>query len=166
MLRSTLLATFLIALPAVAQTLNFDFAALAAKATSKTEMNLDGPTLQAAMAAVPAEARGKVDIKALSIHAYEYAKAGDYPTSGLEALRKQAASDSRWSRILSAQEDGESTDIFVMNQDGKVAGFLLIAAEAKEVTVIQAAGSLDLAQLKEVVDSTIHFDLAKLAEAK
>lgn len=163
-LHTALLAALCLALPAAAQTLNMDFAAIAEKAASKTEINLEGPAMQAALGAFGG-ALGKLpEVKAASIHPYEFAKAGEYPTSGFDALRKQVAADSRWTRVLSAHEKDESTDINVMNQDGKLVGFLLIAVEPKEVTVIHGAGSVELAQLREVVSSTIGFDLEELAK--
>jgi hypothetical protein len=161
-LQTALLATLCLAVPAAAQTLAMDFAAIAEKAASKTEINLDGPAMQAALG-VFGGALGKLpEVKAVSIHTYEFAKPGEYPTSGLDALRKQVAADPRWSRLLSAHEKDESTDIYVMNQDGTLVGFLLIALEPKEVTVIHGAGSVELAQLREVVSSTIGFDLAEV----
>ena len=45
------------------------------------------------------------------------------------------------------------------SQDGKPQAFLLIAAEPKELTVVHVVGSIDLASLREVVNSTIHYDL-------
>lgn len=162
MLRFVLLASFALAVPLAAQTLQFDFDALGAKATSKTDVNLDGEVLEAARASLPAPMRG---VQAVSIHAYEYAKAGDYPAGVLDALRKQVAAQAGWSRLLGAKDDGESVDIFVRSENGKIAGFLLIAAEAKEVAVIQASGAVELANLQEVVQSAIQFDLAALAGA-
>ena len=44
-------------------------------------------------------------------------------------------------------------------QDGKPGGFLLIAAEEKELSVVYVVGSIDLASLQEVVKSTIQYDL-------
>jgi len=51
----------------------------------------------------------------------------------------------------------------MLNQSGQTAGFLLIAAEEKELTVVHVIGSIDLASLKEVVDSTIQYDLKSAA---
>ena len=47
----------------------------------------------------------------------------------------------------------------MLSQDGKPGGFLLISAEPKELTVVHVVGSIDLASLQEVVNSTIHYDL-------
>jgi len=48
----------------------------------------------------------------------------------------------------------------MQSQGGKTTGFLLIAAEEKELTVLHVAGSIDLASLQEVVKSTIAYDLS------
>ena len=164
MFRTLLLAAFCIGVPMAAQTLKMDFAALAAKATSKTELNLDGAVLDEARKAMPAGSK-LAGVTGVSIHTFAYAKAGDYPTDGLDALRKQVAADSHWSKLLSSHEEKESADIYVQIQNGKLAGLLLIAVEPKEVTVIQASGSVELAQMQEVVKSAIQFDMAALAAA-
>lgn len=161
MFRSLLVAV-LIAVPLSAQGLNLDFAALAAKATSKTELNLDGAVLEEARKALP-EGGKFAGVTGVSIHTFKYAKAGQYPTDGLDALRKQVAADSRWSKLLSSHEEKESADIYVQFQDGRLAGLLLISVEPTEVAVIQATGSVELAQMQEVVKSAIQFDLASLA---
>ena len=72
-------------------------------------------------------------VKSMSIHAYEYAKEGDYPMSEVEAIVKRVESDGSWKRVLNAREEKERVDIFLKTAGGKVEGFLLVAAEAKEV---------------------------------
>jgi hypothetical protein len=42
---------------------------------------------------------------------------------------------------------------------------LLIAAEEKELTVVHISGSVQLAQLEDLVNSTIHYDLAAAGAA-
>ena len=81
---------------------------------------------------------------------------GQYSDTDLDAVRKQV---SNWSRILNVKEEHENVEIYMLSQDGKPAGFLLIAAEPKELTVVNVTGTIDLASLKEVVNSTIHYDL-------
>jgi hypothetical protein len=156
-----LLTTFCLTVPMVAQSLQFDFSGLAAKASSRTEGNLDGAVLEEARKALP-EADKFSGVTGVSIHAYEYAKAGDYEPAVLDALRRQVAGDARWSKLLSSHEEKESADIYVMLQSGNLTGLLLIATEPKQVTVIQATGSVEMAQLQEVVKSAIQFDLAAL----
>jgi hypothetical protein len=160
-----LLAGF-ISIPANAQKLdlNLNFDALAKNATEKTELNLQGPLLelfrQKVAEKLPADKEHQTlfaSIDQVSVHSYEYAKPGDYADSDLDPLRKQMAGAAGWSRFLDVKEKGESTQIYVLMQGDKPAGFLLISAEPKELTVIHVAGSIQLAQLNELVDSTIKF---------
>jgi hypothetical protein len=51
----------------------------------------------------------------------------------------------------------------MLSQNGKTAGFLLISAEPKELTVVHIVGSIDLASLQAVVKSTISYDLKSAA---
>ncbi|MCU1334903.1 MAG: hypothetical protein JWO19_484 [Bryobacterales bacterium] len=48
----------------------------------------------------------------------------------------------------------------MQSQGGKTTGFLPIAAEEKELTVVHVAGTTDVASLQEVVKSTIAYDLS------
>ena len=156
-----LLAAF-VSVPARAQKLNLNFDAIAQKATEKTELSLEGPMLDTLRQKL-GKAGDKdqqtlfASIDQISVHNYEFAKPGEYADSDLDPLRKQMAGAAGWSRILNVKEKDEDTQIYVLMRDGKPAGFLLIAAEAKELTVIHVVGSIQLAQLHELINSTIHF---------
>lgn len=158
MIRLATLA-WVVAVGATAQTM--DFSALAAKAKSKTEVSLDGAVLDAARKAMP-QGEKLAGVRAMRVHAYEYAKEGDYPMAAVDAIVKQVESDGSWKRIVNAREEKERVDIFLKMAAGKVEGLVLVAAEAKEVAVIQAEGSVELAAMKEVVASAIEFDMAAL----
>ena len=71
---------------------------------------------------------------------------------------------SGWSRIVNVKEKNESAEVFVWNQGGKVGGCLILAGEAKELSVVYILGTLTVAQMKELVDSHIAYNLAALAE--
>ena len=149
-----------------AQTLDLNFDKLSAKAKEKAEVTLDGSLLTQALQKAPDKVKGSVaNVSRLLIRHYEFEKSGEYSDADLDAVRKQVSGASGWSRILGSKEDKESVDIYVLNQGGKPGGFLLIAAEEKELTVVHVVGSIDLASLKEVVNSTIHYDL-KSAEGQ
>ena len=160
------IATLGIALliPAGAQTLDINLDALSAKAKEKAEITLEGDMLTKALEAVPDKARASVgNIKRLLVRHYEFAQAGQYSDADIDAIRKQVSGAAGWARVISTKEDHESVDIYMLNQSGQTAGFLLIAAEEKELTVVHVIGSIDLASLKEVVDSTIQYDLKSAA---
>ena len=142
---------------ASAQTLDFNFDKLAAKAKDKAEITLEGPLLVQALQMAPDKVKGAVaNVTRVVVRHYEFDQTGQYSDADLDAVRKLV---SGWPRIISVKEEKENVEIYMQSQDGKPAGFLLIAAEPKELTVVQVAGSIDLASLKEVVNSTIHYDL-------
>jgi hypothetical protein len=150
-----LIATF--GLVAFAQTIDFNLDAVAAKAKEKAEVTLDGSLLAQALQKSPGKAKGVLEgVSRVVVRHYEFESAGQYSDADLEAIRKQVAS---WSRVLNVKEDGENTEIYMLSQNGKPAGFLLIAAEPKELTVVHIVGSIDLSNLQAVVKSTIHYDL-------
>lgn len=153
--------------PAKSQKLNLDLDAIAKNAKEKTELSLDGHMLdllrQKVLTAGDQEKQALfAAVDQLAVYSYEFEKPGEYADSDLDPLRKQVESSAQWSRVLNVKEKNEDTRIYVSMQGGKQTGFLLINAEAKEVNVILVSGSIQLAQLKELVDSTIAYkDLAK-----
>src|ERR1022692_3150205 len=156
-----------------AQKLELKLDWLAAKASEKAEVDLDGSILKLALSQVPLkkDKDGKLPINDLlsgvqEVHVrnYEFEKAGSYSDTDLEPLRKQVSEGSGWSRIVNVKEKDESTEVFVQTQGGKVTSCLVLAAEAKELSVVYIMGTLTLAQMKELVDSHIAYNLAALAD--
>jgi len=150
-----LIVTF--ALTASAQTIDINLDAVAAKAKEKAEITLEGSMLTQALQMASEKLKGSAaNLSRILLRHYEFEKSGEYADTDLDAIRKQVSS---WSRILNVKEEHESTEIYMLTKDGKPGGFLLISAEPKELTVIHVVGSIDLASLREVVNSTIHYDL-------
>jgi hypothetical protein len=167
-MKTLLTVTFGVALliPAGAQTIDINLDKLAAKAKEKAEITLDGSMLTEALKRAPEKVKGSVsNVSRFTLRHYEFEKPGEYSDADIEGIRKQASSSSGWAHIISTKEEHESVDIYMLNQGGKPGGFLLIAAEEKELTVVHVVGSIDLASLKEVVNSTIQYDL-KAAEGQ
>ena len=142
---------------ASAQTFDFNLDALSAKAKEKAEITLEGSLLVQVLQMAPKNVQDAVaNVRRVDVRHYEFANAGQYSDTDLDAVRKSVSS---WPRILNVKEEHQTVEIYMLSQDGKPAGFLLIAAEPKELTVLHVVGSIDLASLKEVVNSTIHYDL-------
>ncbi len=144
-------------LPLGAQNITINLDNVADKAKEKTEVTIEGPLLEQALKSLPDGI--KASVNRVLIREYEFEEAGQYSEADIEAIRKQVGPGTGWSRVLSSKEDGELTEIYMLSQNGKTAGFLLISAEKKELTVIHIGGSINLASLQEVVNSTIHYDL-------
>lgn len=146
---------------ASAQTFDFNLDALSAKAKEKAEITLEGSLLVQVLQMAPKNVQDAVaNVRRVDVRHYEFANAGQYSDTDLDAVRKSVSS---WPRILNVKEEHQTVEIYMLSQDGKPAGFLLIAAEPKELTVLHVVGSIDLANLREVVNSTIHYDLKNAA---
>jgi hypothetical protein len=156
---------------ASAQKLELKFDALAAKASEKSEVDLDGSILKTVLSQVPSkkDKDGKSPmadllggVQEIHLRNYEFDKAGSYSDTDLEPLRKQVSEGNGWSRIVNVKEKDESAEVFVQTQGGKVTGCLVLAAEAKELSVVYLLGTLTVAQMKELVDSNVVYNLAAL----
>lgn len=167
----TLLAGMMLAPLASAQKLELKFDAIAAKASEKAEVDLDGALLKLALqhGLAKKDKEGKSPagellsgVQEIHVRNYEFEKEGSYSDKDLEPLRKQVSESSGWSRIVNVKEKSESTEVFVFSQGGKVGSCLILSAEAKELTVVYIMGTLTLAQMKELVNSNIAYNLAGL----
>jgi hypothetical protein len=179
-LAAVVFAAFLVAPYAVGQKLELKLDAIAARASAKSEVDLDGPLLQmalgkASVAVKEAEAakEGKdgkksnlpalaAGIKGVYVRNYTFDKPGVYSDAELESLRRQVDGSSGWSRIVNIKEKNESTEIYLMSQGDQVSGCFVLVAEPKELTVVNLVGAMNLANLKELVNSNIHYDLSTL----
>ena len=146
--------------PAWAQRIEINLDRLAEKAKEKQEINIDGDMIQkfAGQMKLPVDS-----VKRLLVRHYEFEKPGAFTDADLAEVRKQA-SGSVWSKIVNVKEPNESVEIYALTQSGQMAGFLLIVAEARELTVVHLEGSIQLAQLQELVQSSIKFDTKSLEQ--
>jgi hypothetical protein len=150
--------------PAWGQKLELQFDKLAAKARQKTEVDLDRSAIGLFLKNSGAKGLDSVlsGVTGVAVRNYEFDQAGAYSDTDLELLRKQVAGAAGWSRIINVKEDRESTEIYMFSQGDTPGGFLIISAEPKELTVVHVQGTIQLAQLQELVQSSIKFDLKNL----
>jgi len=170
---------------AAGQTLELKLDDVAAKAKEKNEIDLDGPALKMALSGLSqASAKGGKTAKdgkesketpleskipallsaltAVHVRNYAFEKPGAYAESDLDAIRKQVGDGSGWMRVVRVKDKGESTEVYLLNHGDEIAGVLLMVAEPKELTVVNVTGAVTMAQMKEVVNSNIKFDLSAL----
>jgi hypothetical protein len=132
--------------------LQFDWDKLAAKATEKVDVNLEGPMLNMAskfLGDKGDEAKAKQVIQGLSavyVKSFEFDKEGQYSESDVKALRSQLRSP-EWSSIIDIQDKTESLTVHMKTDGKKAQGIVVIAAEPKELTVVQIIGSVDPSML-------------------
>ena len=62
---------------------------------------------------------------------------------------------------LNVKEKEENVEVFVFSQGDKISSCLILAAEARELSVVYIMGTLTVAQMKDLVDSDIAYNLAR-----
>jgi hypothetical protein len=140
-------------LPALAagQKLELNLDSLAAKASKKTVVDLDGSVLGLAEqkelgVQIPATAE-------VHVRTYEFSKPGGYSDQDLEPLRNQLGAGSGWSRIFNVKEKQESRELYSQSRSDKLGGFLIVVCEAAEVSIVHLVGTLTPEQVKDLAVS-------------
>jgi Domain of unknown function (DUF4252) len=130
---------------------------LAKKASQVADVNLEGPMLKlAAETMASKEPKGKAaavpgmlqQLKGIYVRAFEFSKPGEYSKADLESLLKQVESGG-WKPVVNAKEEksGESAHIYIMEEGGEAVGLVIVAAEPKELAVVNLVGPINFSQL-------------------
>lgn len=131
---------------------------LSAKAKETVEVTMDGPMLKWASKFLSAEdheekkaAELVKNLKGIYVRSYEFSDEGAYSAAEVEALRSNFRSP-EWSRVVGvrSEHDGENVDVFFRLENGEMAGIVIIAAEPKELTVVNIVGPLQVDQLADL----------------
>ena len=124
---------------------------LAAKASEKTEINMDEAMLKSATGLLndneQAEALAKKtskDLRALFLRSYGFDAKGAFTQDDLRPLLDQLKGPA-WKLFLKNEEGDEMTQIWMHYTNGAGDGMLLISSEEDELTVINAVGTVNLA---------------------
>jgi len=136
--------------------LQFDWDKLAAKASEKTDVNLDGNTLQMASkflsgnAGDSAKFKQIVDgLKGVYVKSFEFDNEGAYSEADVRALRSQLRAP-EWVNIVDVKEKHESSAIYLQTDGKQARGLVIISAEPKELTVVEIVGAIDPSMLSEL----------------
>ncbi len=133
---------------------------LADKAAETVDVTLDGPMLALASKFLskersPDEAKVKdliKNLKGIYVKSFEFDKEGEYSEADVDAIRAQLRAPA-WSRIVGvrSKRDGETAEVYLRTEgDSKILGMAVIAAEPKELTVVNIVGPIDLDKLSEL----------------
>jgi len=130
---------------------------LADKAAEVVDVTLDKPMLDLASKFLRdeddnAEARELIkDMKGIYVKSFEFDKEGEYSDADIEPILAQLKGPG-WSRLVDvrSKHDRETDEVYIMQQDGKVTGLAVIAAEPKELTIVNIVGPIDLEKLSKL----------------
>lgn len=124
---------------------------LAAKAVETVDVTLDGSMLQLAGKFLSdkdpeeAEARRLISgLRGIYVRSFEFEKPGEYSPADVEAVRTQLKAP-LWSRIVGvrSKRDGENAEVFLKNENNKVTGLAVIAADPKSLTIVNIVGDIN-----------------------
>jgi hypothetical protein len=160
---------FVCLLPVMAQDIKIppSLEKLADKASEVVDVTLDASLLQLAARFLPSNdpdtARVKKligGLKGIYVRSFEFDKAGEYQLSDIEAIRSQVRAPG-WSRIVGVRKlkSGENSEVYVKTDGGGINGLIIIAAEAKELTIVNISGPIRPEDLQELGG---HFGIPKL----
>ena len=131
---------------------------LSARAKETVEVTMDGPMLRWASKFLSAEdpdeekaAKLVANLKGIYVRSYEFDKDGAYSAADVEALRSQFHSPG-WSRVVGvrSERNGDNVDVFFKLENDKMAGIVIISAEARELTFVNIVGPLEVDQLADL----------------
>ncbi len=133
---------------------------LSSKASEVDDVNLEGPMLKLAAEQVRKKASTVKSekkemaanllsrLKGIYVKNFEFNKPGEYTKADLDSVMNQLQGG-RWKSMVHVEEknSGETTGIYVMEEGGEIVGMAIIAAEPKELTVVNLVGPIDFSQL-------------------
>jgi hypothetical protein len=129
---------------------------LSEKAVEVNDVTLDGPMLQLAVSSLKsshderaAKAKDAIQgIKGIYVKNFAFEKPNEYSPADVEAIRAQLARPG-WSRIVESRDNrhSEHDEIYVFKEGDKIGGMAILVAEAKELTVVNIVGFIDMDKL-------------------
>jgi len=132
---------------------------LASKAKESADITLDSNLLQMAGGFLASAGKDSKDadslktllsgLKAITVRSFKFGEPGQYRMEDLEPIRAQLRTPG-WNRIISSQSKEETSEIYTRMDQGKVVGFVIIAAQPKELTVVAIEGTIDLNDLSKL----------------
>jgi hypothetical protein len=145
-------------MPAFSQALKLDsLDKLAALAANTVKVSLEGSTLKLAAGFLssddPDQAKVKDLVKGLKgiyVRSYEFSSAQQYSAADVDAIRSQLRG-ANWKSIVEVHsKNDDNADIYVQEQGDHFTGVAIIAAEPRELTVVNIDGIIDLEGLAKL----------------
>ena len=138
---------------------------LAAKAVETVDVTLDGPMLRLAAKFLGHDgdegiARDMIEkLQGIYVKSYEFDDEDAYDRSILEKTRAQLGPG--WKRVVMVKERGENTEIYADMRGENVVGLLVLAAERRQLTIVNLVGPIDLDKLGNLEG---HFGIPRVSK--
>ena len=132
---------------------------LSAKAENSVEVTLDGSLLRMASRFLSDQDRDQARAKklmagleAVFVRSFEFAGDGGYDIADLDAVRTQLR-EPGWSRIVGVKSKrcSKDADVYLKTaENGQLVGIVVIAAEPRQLTVVNIVGTFDPAKMVDL----------------
>jgi hypothetical protein len=131
---------------------------LATRASESVEISIDERLLKLASkllsSSTPDEARIKelvAGLKGVYVRSYEFDKPGAYSQTDVEEIRTQLNAPG-WSKIVGVRshKDRENVEVFTLLSGNNIVALAIIAADPKELTLVNIIGPIDLEKLSHL----------------
>ena len=137
------------------QTTNLDY--LAAKASETVDVNIDERLMQLTAKFLSSKDPDEASIKELVnglkgiyVKSFEFESEGQYTPADLESIRSQLRNPG-WNRIVNVNSKKEgSVEVYLMSNGAQISGLAVLAAEPKEITIVNIIGPVDLEKLTQL----------------
>jgi Domain of unknown function (DUF4252) len=127
---------------------------LAAKATNSVNISLDPGMLKLATeflgngandASLQAAVSG---LKGIYVRSFQFGTDHAYPRSDVEQVLRQLDGPG-WNKLVSvhSSQQHQDVDIYLFQQNKRIEGMVIVAAQPRQLTLVNIVGSMSLAQL-------------------
>jgi len=91
------------------------------------------------------------DLKGVYVKRFEFERDNQYSPADLDPILKQLHT-SAWSRIVgvTAPKEYKNIEVFVMSDQSLIKGIAVVAAQARELTVVNVVGPIDIEKLSRL----------------
>jgi Domain of unknown function (DUF4252) len=164
-LRSVISLGALLALPALALAADPgrlqlpDFSALSKIATQSVDISLDPSLLHLASGVISSNDAGNGaavnglirGIRGIYVRSYTFNKPGEYSKADVKAVEAQLFAPG-WQAVVSTHDlkQGNNVDIYIRRTGDRTDGVAIIAADPRQLTIVNIVGSIDLAKLAQL----------------
>ena len=89
--------------------------------------------------------------RAVHIRHFEFASDFEYPREDIEAIQSQLSGHG-WSSLVTVRDRKarENVDVYIRLENEKITGFVVLASEAREFTIVNVVGSLDVEEIEKL----------------
>ncbi|MHB8815602.1 MAG: DUF4252 domain-containing protein [Steroidobacteraceae bacterium] len=136
-----------------------DFSALSKKATQSIDISLDPSLLRLASGAINSDTNGNgaavndliQGIRGIYVRSYTFDKPGEYSKADVKAVQAQLLAPG-WQPIVSTHDlkQGSNVDIYVLRTGNRTDGIAIVAAQPRQLTIVNIVGSIDLSKLAQL----------------